>query len=228
MPGMPTIDDTPLAQSAATPAEVQERLVLETRGHPFLLFRGADGRQRLFALHPGLRRVTIGRGPGNDVALGWDTEASRVHAELERLGDAWTLVDDGSARHGTALNGERVDGRQHLRDGDVLTVGRTLLALRIPSRPKGRRKAAAAAPAAPRLSPTQRRVLEALCRPYTESEFAVPASNQAIGEELFLSSDAVKAHLRALVTVFGLDALPSAQQRTALALRARQLGIVSA
>jgi pSer/pThr/pTyr-binding forkhead associated (FHA) protein len=222
---MPTIDDTPLAQSAATDAEVKERLVAEARGHPFLVYRSADGRQRLFSLHPGLRRMTIGRGPGNDVPIGWDTEASRVHAELEKIGDQWTLVDDGSARHGTVLNGKQIDGRQKLKDGDVLTVGRTLLAFRVPGK-KGRRKAQLA-PSAPKLSPTQRRVLEALCRPYTESEFAVPASNQAIGEELFLSSDAVKAHLRALIVVFGLEDLPSSQQRTALARKAMQLGVAN-
>jgi len=224
---MPTIDDTPLAQSAATDAELKERLVAEAIGHPFLVYRSGDGRQRIFSLHPGLRRITIGRGPGNEVPLGWDTDAARVHAELERLQEQWTLVDDGSARHGTVLNGAKIDGRQRLKDGDVLTVGTTLLAFRIPGKGKGRRKAAAAKPAAPRLSPTQRRVLEALCRPYTESEFAVPASNQAIGEELFLSSDAVKAHLRALVAVFGLDGLPSSQQRTALAKKALQLGVAN-
>jgi pSer/pThr/pTyr-binding forkhead associated (FHA) protein len=225
---MPTIDDTPLAQSAATDAELRERTVAEAVGHPFLVYRSGDGRQRLFSLHPGLKRVTLGRGPGNDVPLGWDTEAARVHAELERLADNWTLVDDGNARHGTSLNGTRIDGRQKLKDGDVLTVGRTLVAFRIPGKGKRSRKASVVKSSAPKLSPTQRRVLEALCRPYTESEFAVPASNQAIGEELFLSSDAVKAHLRALITVFGLETLPSSQQRTALAKRAMQLGVATA
>src|SRR3712207_5096280 len=99
---MPTIDDTPLAQSAATDAELKERLVAEAIGHPFLVYRSADGRPRIFSLHPGLRRITIGRGPGNEVPLGGDPDAARVHAELERMQEQWTLVDDGSARHGTA------------------------------------------------------------------------------------------------------------------------------
>ena len=79
---MSAIDDTPLGRHAATPAELRQRLLAERQGDPFLVWRGGDGRQQLFTLHAGLRRVTIGRGPSNDVALPWDTEVSRLHAEL--------------------------------------------------------------------------------------------------------------------------------------------------
>ena len=40
--------------------------------------------------------------------LDWDSEISRVHAALERIGDDWTVVDDGLSHNGTYLNGERV------------------------------------------------------------------------------------------------------------------------
>jgi pSer/pThr/pTyr-binding forkhead associated (FHA) protein len=224
---MPAIDDSPLGRHAATPAELRERLAAERLGDPFVVFRGAERRQQLFTLHAGLTRVTIGRGPSNDIALGWDTEVSRLHAELERLGGEWTVTDDGLSRNGTWLNGQRIQGRQRLRDGDVVQVGQTVLALRIPvpedSRPT---VVAGGGGAVPTLTPAQRRVLEALCRPYKESEFATPATNQQIAEELFLSVDAVKAHLRALFAAFGVEDLPQNQKRSVLAMRALQLGVV--
>ena len=220
---MATLDNTPLAK--ATPAERKEREAAERRGDPFVVYRRSEGAQRLFALHPGLSRVTIGRGPSNDISLSWDTDVSRVHAELERMGGHWTLADDGN---GTWVNGEPITGRHRLRDGDIVKVGGTLIAFRLPKPQSAKKKAGGAGkdPAVPALSPAQRRVLEALCRPYKESEFATPASNQQIAEELFLSADAVMAHLRALCTAFGLDAVPSSQKRTQLALRAMQLGLV--
>jgi FHA domain len=223
---VPTVDDTPLGRHAATPAELKERLLAERRGEPFLVWRRDSGGQQLFPLHPGLQRVTIGRGPSNDISLSWDTEVSRVHAELERLGGEWTLVDDGLSRNGTWINGERIGGRHRLRDGDVVQVGQTLFAFRVPDPDDSRPTQAAGGGAAPTLTPAQRRVLEALCRPYKESEFAAPATNQAIAEELFLSVDAVKAHLRALFAAFGIEDLPQNQKRSYLAMRAMQLGIV--
>ena len=216
MEGVAAVDDT---SAGRRPASAQRR------SDAVVVFHSRDGRPQLFALHPGLRRVTIGRGPSNHISLSWDTELSRVHAELERVGDQWTIVDEGLSRDGTQLNGKRIRGRTRLRDGDEIVAGTSTLSFRVP-KPKRRRSAAAKASAGPQLSATQRKVLEALCRPYKESEFATPASNQAIAEELFLSSDAVKAHLRALVAAFGLDGVPSGQQRASLAIRAMQLGLV--
>ena len=224
---MSKLDDTPLGRHAATPAELSERLAAERLGDPFIVLRGADGRQQLFGLHAGLRRVTIGRGPSNDIALGWDTEVSRLHAELEKLAGEWTVVDDGLSRNGTWLNGQRIAGRQRLRDGDVLQIGQTVLAVRVSGGKDAKPTVAAGGGrVVPDLTPAQRRVLEALCRPYKESEFATPATNQQIAEELFLSVDAVKAHLRGLFNAFGVEDLPQNQKRSVLAMRALQLGVV--
>ena len=224
---MSAIDKTPLSRHAATPAELRDRLMAERRGDPFVVWRSDEGRQSLLTLHAGLSRVTIGRGPSNDIALGWDTEVSRLHAELARLGGEWTAGDDGLSRNGSFVNGQRISGRQRLRDGDVVQVGQTLLAMRVPDPEDSRPTVAAGGrPLSPELTPAQRRVLEALVRPYAESEFATPATNQQIAEELFLSVDAVKAHLRALFTAFGIEDLPQNQKRSVLAMRARQLGMV--
>jgi pSer/pThr/pTyr-binding forkhead associated (FHA) protein len=219
---------SPLAAHAATPAELRERIEAEREGEPFLVLRDGDGAQRLFVLQAGTARVTIGRSAANDVALEWDTEVSRLHAELERLGDEWTVADDGLSRNGSFVNGHRVSGRHRLRDGDVLRVGRTQLAYRVPEAAESRPTVAAGSrPELPSLTSTQRAVLTALCRPYKDTELATPATNQQIGEELFLSVDAVKAHLRTLFGFFGVEHLPQNQKRSYLAMRALQDGVVS-
>lgn len=225
---MAATDDSPLAPHASSPGELRERLVAERIGEPFVVFRRPERGQVLVPLSAGVDRITIGRGPANDVALGWDTEVSRLHAELERLAGEWTVTDDGLSRNGTFVNGERITGRCRLRDGDVIQVGRTPIAFRRPEPGQVDETAAAGGrPVLPALTPAQRRVLESLCRPYKESEFAAPAPNTQIAEELFLSVDAVKAHLRALFAAFGLEGLPQNQKRSALARRALQSGIVS-
>ena len=82
--------------------------------------------------------------------------------------------------------------------------------------------------AAATVSPAQRKVLVALCRPYKESaDFATPATNSEIGAELHLSVDAVKTHMRALFEKLGVGDLPQNQKRVALAERALQTGIVN-
>ena len=48
------------------------------------------------------------------------------------------------------------------------------------------------------LTPAQRRVLIALCRPFKDSTYSTPATNQQIADELVVSVDAVKSNLRAL------------------------------
>jgi pSer/pThr/pTyr-binding forkhead associated (FHA) protein len=222
------VTDSPLAPHASTPAELQERLRAEREGDPFLILRDDAGTQRIEVLEGAAGRVSIGRSPGNDVALSWDEEVSRLHAELERLGDEWILSDEGLSRNGTFVNGRRIDGRRRLRDGDVLRIGRTTLAFRLPDPADSRPTMAARDTGAPpQLTDTQRRILVALARPYKTSEFAAPATNGQIAEEVFLSVDAVKAHLRALFQAFGLDQLPQNQKRAALAIRALQEGVIA-
>ena len=220
--------ESPLAPHAASPAELQERLRVEREGDPFLVFRDDSGHQRIEVLDGRAGRVTLGRSPGNDVALPWDSEVSRLHAELQLLGDEWILSDEGLSRNGSFVNGERIEGRRRLRDGDIVRIGRTTLAFRVPDAEDSRPTAVAGATTGgtPHLTPTQRKILVALCRPYKDSEFAAPATNGQIAAEVFLSVDAVKAHLRGLFAAFGLDQLAQNQKRSVLAMRAMQLGLV--
>lgn len=80
-----------------------------------------------------------------------------------------------------------------------------------------------------RISPAERRVLVALCRPMMRSGgTGLPAGNNEIASELFLSVPAVKSHVRSLFTKTGVDVLPQNHKRLELARRAIENGLVSA
>ena len=66
-------------------------------------------------------RLTIGRGPSNDIALE-ARDVSRRHASLRTTPDGVVLSDAGST-NGTELNGSRIDGDVILANGDLLNVG---------------------------------------------------------------------------------------------------------
>ncbi len=104
----------------------------ERQGDPYIVYDDARGARRVLSLPDGWHRVTIGRAMAADVPLTWDPDASRVHAELVRLADAWVVVDDGLSRNGTFVNGERVESRRRLLDGDELRIGSTAIRFRAP------------------------------------------------------------------------------------------------
>ena len=195
---------------------------------PALVFRDDAGAQRFVPLE-GESSLTIGRGSGCDVRLQWDERVSRVHAGLERVGSDWTLVDDGLSRNGTFLNVERLTGRRRLRDGDTFVLGSTSFRFRDTTRGATQlTKVGEQLVTAASLSPTQRQIVTALCRPYKHDDpYATPASNQQIADELFLSVDAVKTHLRTLFQKFGIEDLPQNQKRVKLVERVLGLGLVS-
>lgn len=193
-----------------------------------LFYRDDTGRQQVAALS-GSGSLTVGREAGNDVELLWDGEVSRLHAQLERVGKDWVVADDGLSRNGTFVNGERLVGRHRLRDGDVLLIGNTTMTYRAD---RGARSSetmvADDVVTLLSLSPTQRQVLEALCRPYkARTPYATPATNQAIGAEVYLSVEAVKTHLRTLFHKFGVEDLPQNQKRAKLVELAFRSGLVS-
>jgi pSer/pThr/pTyr-binding forkhead associated (FHA) protein len=213
---------------AETAEELKERIDAEWRGAPFLVYRDGDRRQLIRRLGRE-QRLSVGRSDGADLSLAFDAEVSRAHAELERLGEEWAIADDGLSRNGSFVNGERVVGRRRLRDGDVLRFGDTPILFRSPSLTTADETVAAAErPGVSDVTETQRRVLVALCRPFaTGSEFATPASNKQIAEEVFLSVDAVKANLRALFDKFEVGDLPQNRKRVRLAELALRSGVIS-
>lgn len=219
--------ESPLRLHGASPAELQARIAAERELTPFLLFRDEGGAQQIRALEGG--SIAIGRRASSDVCLAWDEQVSRLHAQLEPVGDDWTVVDDGLSNNGTFVNGERVSGRRRLQDGDVLRCGETVIAYRDPRQGQSQTTVIAHDQlTAASLSDTQRRVLVALCRPFKDaSGFATPATNREIAEEVFLSVEAVKAHLRALFEKFGVTHLPQNQKRLRLVERALQSGLIS-
>jgi predicted component of type VI protein secretion system len=193
-----------------------------------LVYRDDSGAQ-LFVPLEGATALTIGRGSGCDVRLAWDERVSRVHAALERVGSDWALVDDGLSRNGTFLNGERLTGRRRLHDGDTFVLGSTSFRFRDTSRGATKlTKVGEQLVTAASLSPTQRQIVTALCRPYKHDDpYATPASNQQIADEMFLSVDAVKTHLRTLFQKFHIEDLPQNQKRVKLVERVLGLGLVS-
>lgn len=212
---------------ASTPAELKARMEAERRGAPFLLYRDGDGRQQIAELDAAGAGLTIGRRADNHIALPWDAEVSRVHAQLERVGGDWAVIDDGLSRNGTYVNGERVAGRRRLRDGDRLCFGETPVLFRAPASEGSLSTAVVGVRGGEiPLTETQRRVLVALCRPLKDSAYASPATNRAIAEEIHLSVDAVKAHLRIVFERLELDDLPQNQKRARLAALALVNGLV--
>jgi len=223
------VSQSPLDAHVASPEELRDRIAAERRGAPFLVYRTDAGRQVLVDLGSAGDRLTIGRRASNHVALEWDSRVSRVHAALERVGDDWAVMDDGLSHNGTWVNGERLTGRRRLGDGDTISVGATAVVFRAPAGSSASRPTMSAV--GPHLgellTPAQRRVLLALCRPFNDSPYGTPASNQRIADELVVSVDTVKGTLRALFGVFGIDDLPQNEKRASLALEALRTGVVS-
>ena len=194
---------------------------------PFLTYRDGDGEEQLVRLGRTDERLTVGRAPERDIRLDWDREVSRLHAELERVGRDWTVVDDGLSRNGTFVNGQRISGRRLLRDGDRLRIGTTPFVYHALREHESATAVASDLPSVLKLSDAQRRVLVALCRPYKHhTQYVMPATNQQIADELVLSVDAVKTHLRVLFQKFGVEQLPQNQKRATLVERAFAAGMV--
>jgi len=214
---------------AASAPELKAQIEAERAGLPFLVLRDGADEQRIVTIAAGATELWVGRGPSADVRLEWDEEVSALHAQLEMVREECTLVDDGLSRNGSYVNEQRIHGRCHLRDGDAIRFGRTTVVYRRPGDAAPEATALATeTPAAATISPAQRKVLVALCRPYKDGGgFATPATNQEIGAELHLSVDAVKTHMRALFEKLGVGDLPQNQKRVALAERALQSGAVS-
>lgn len=210
-------------------AELKAQIEAERGGRPFLVLRDGEGEQRIVLIEEGATELWIGRGEAAGLRIDWDEEVSALHAQIEVVAGECTLLDDGLSRNGSFVGGERVHGRRRLRDGDALRFGRTVVLFRRPGESTPEATAIAGeVTAAATISPGQRRVLVALCRPFKDGgAFATPPTNQAIAAELHLSVDAVKTHMRALFEKLELEDLPQNRKRVALVERALQSGVVA-
>jgi len=121
-----------------------------------------------------------------------------------------------------------VTGRRRLRNGERVCVGSTVLTFRDPAEDSAESTArVVTANSGGPLTPTQRQILIALARPVFASAFATPAPNRQIAAEVFLSVDAVKAHLRVLFDRFGLAELPQNEKRARLAAAVLTTGVLA-
>jgi pSer/pThr/pTyr-binding forkhead associated (FHA) protein len=122
-----------LAFSAAV-TEADQRLAEEQgnlitpgmpNGNGFLII--TSGPQEGHKIPLLLDEITIGRATSKgqwEIGL-QDPSVSRPHARLQRVEDAWSIIDLGSA-NGTFVNNTRVTEKGHgLQDGDTLRIGTT-------------------------------------------------------------------------------------------------------
>ena len=197
----------------------------ERSGVPFLIWRDAEDRLRILSLTLEVGQVTVGRRENSVVAFSWDHEVSRLHAVLEPVDDEWILVDDGLSSNGSWVNGNRVQGRQRLRNRDRMRFGNTFARyLSPPHETSPTTTRADESPGSFPLTEQRRLVLTALCRPVFETRSATPATNPQIADEVHLSIDAVKSHLRKLFDNYGLSDLPQNEKRARLVALVRERG----
>lgn len=148
-------------------------------------------------------RVTIGKAASNDIVLDWDHKVSRLHSVFEQLSSRW-CVRDLSSSNGTFVNGERIWSERPLRHGDEVRVGETRLLFRAEAPTTDVTKTETEL-GPPQLTPRERDVLVALCRPVLSGDvFTEPASIRDVAEALVVSEAAVKQHLANLYDKFGI------------------------
>lgn len=218
---------TPEGSSRAV--ELQQVIAAQSAGLTFLVTRDGQDCQRMFVLESHDDLLWVGRDAGCDICLDWDEETSRCHAELRRIPEGWTVIDDGLSRNGTFVDNQRISGRRRLQNGEIVRIGGCALTYRPAGVGTTPTKPAAGALAPPVLTPMQQRVLVALYRPLREATGpAVPASNAQIADELVVSVATVKTHIRALFAALGVEDMPHNRKRVRLAELALRAGLVGA
>lgn len=100
-------------------------------GIPYLAF--LSGPQKDIKVPLGMHDIRIGRATQNhswEIGI-QDASVSRPHTRLHKVDGAWVVYDLGSA-NGTLVNNVRVTEKgKILADGDVITIGSTMLQFRL-------------------------------------------------------------------------------------------------
>ena len=214
--------------SARTAAELEARKDAETRGAPFLAYRDDKGKEHILELEETRPTLTVGRRFEADLALPWDREVSRLHAQFELRAGEWTIDDDGWSQNGTFVNEMRVDGQRRLQDGDLVRCGRTTIAF---CHPRNSSVEMTLVPgelsATPRFSQQQQQILSELCRPLLgDGDGLSPAADDEIAEQLGTDQKTVTTEIEQLARSFGLSEMPFFERRAEIAILALRSGLV--
>jgi pSer/pThr/pTyr-binding forkhead associated (FHA) protein len=74
----------------------------------------------------GKSAVTLGRGNECQIRLN-DPTVSREHCRVSARADAGHVIEDCGSTNGTIVNGCRIEGPVHLRYGDRISIGSTIV-----------------------------------------------------------------------------------------------------
>jgi hypothetical protein len=72
---------------------------------------------------------TIGRAPDNGIVIA-DGSVSATHARIERTPEGFA-IEDLQSRNGTFVNGEKLEGKRLLADGDLIRLGKVMMTFNI-------------------------------------------------------------------------------------------------
>jgi len=211
-----------------TPEEQKARKAAELRGAPFLVYRDDKGAQKIIELRESGKALTVGRRFEADIALPWDREVSRLHAQFEFRAGEWTVDDDGWSQNGTFVNEMRLDGQRRLQDGDLVRCGQTTIAF---CHTRNVSVEMTLVPgelsATPRFSQQQQQILSELCRPLLgDGDGLTPAADDEIAEALGTDQKTVTTELEHLARSFGLSEMPFFERRAEIAILALRSGLV--
>ena len=211
-----------------TPEEQKARKAAELRGAPFLVYRDDKGHQKLVELDETAKAFTVGRRFEADIALPWDREVSRLHAQFEFRAGEWTVDDDGWSQNGTFVNEMRLNGQRRLQDGDIIRCGQTNIAF---CHTRNVSVEMTLVPgelsATPRFSMQQQQILRELCSPLlSDGDGLSPLADDEIAANLGTDQKTVTTELEHLARQFGLSEMPFFERRAEIAMLALRSGLV--
>jgi pSer/pThr/pTyr-binding forkhead associated (FHA) protein len=214
--------------TSPTPEELKARKAAELRGAPFLVYRDDKGKQHIVELDESRKALTVGRRFEADIALPWDREVSRLHAQFEFRAGEWTVDDDGWSQNGTFVNEMRLDGQRRLHDGDQVRCGQTVIQF---CHARNVSVEMTLVPgelsATPRFSQQQQQILQELCRPLMgDGDGLTPSADDEIAEKLGTDQKTVTTELEHLARQFGLSEMPFFERRAEIAILALRSGLV--